>query len=163
MEGRSKWCTLRQQKIDVGIQVNTLESLNCQRDRDECAQGSATDFTSDSETEAPDTHQSVRCFTPGHVARPCCGPQAQCVNTYGGYHCVCPSGWTGAHCEYPPALWPEGYHPVVNRTEKEALAASDKLSLFLFNNEIENAVSYGVIVAIVVSRIILRPRLASNV
>lgn len=97
-------------------------SGSCQHDINECAHWNENKLKTPAnpgqsaqeyETRLAETHA---CLTPGHVARPCCGPKAICINEYGGFRCECPQGFSGRLCQIPPTIWPAGYRPETNLT-----------------------------------------------
>ncbi|CAH8585948.1 unnamed protein product [Heterobilharzia americana] len=44
---------------------------------------------------------------------PTCNLNSLCENLYGNFQCFCKNGWTGVHCNTPPATWPDDYQPVI--------------------------------------------------
>ncbi|CAH8557423.1 unnamed protein product [Heterobilharzia americana] len=46
-------------------------------------------------------------------ASPTCNLNSLCENLYGNFQCFCKNGWTGVHCNTPPATWPDDYQPVI--------------------------------------------------
>lgn len=95
-------------------------SQSCELDVDECLQESGQKNASVLDRLTQD-YKVLRCSKVSDGAYPCCSPQAKCVNTHGSYNCICPLGWFGLHCEYPPTLWPTRYHPMLlteNVTER---------------------------------------------